>query len=104
MTLYEQYTATRDRHEANLRMDEVWRLGGFVLNVRQDYARVTMHDPSIGAWEPLYYLPEVDPVTMKLTGGKKIYRQDYACIAMRPKVQIGPAVDFAEIQNPTRWD
>mgnify|MGYP001616135985 CR=1 FL=1 len=37
VTLYEQYLAARARAEENARMDAVWRLGGFVLNVRNAF-------------------------------------------------------------------
>ena len=37
MMIYEQYLAARARAEDNARMDAMWRLGGFVLNVRNAF-------------------------------------------------------------------
>ena len=38
--LYDQLIAQRDRHQANIRLDRVWRLGGILLSVRNDFARI----------------------------------------------------------------
>ncbi len=38
--LYAQYLAARARAEENARMDDLWRLGGFVLNVRAAVCRI----------------------------------------------------------------
>ena len=80
VTLYEQYLAARARAEENARMDDLWRLGGFVLSVRNDYARIgnvtgRLDAPMRPALQSDLRLPEIDPVTMTAPGRPRIYRE-----------------------------
>ena len=98
--MYADLLAARDRQWVNERLDTIWRLGGFVLSVRDAVCRIDgvtgrlgqrpIYDAlkerqalvdfsdrviAAGAHSRLYYLPEVDPVTRQVTGGPRLMRE-----------------------------